>query len=133
MIKATPAAPSFLAAVSILLGAQLAGETLSRLLQVPLPGPVIGMILLVTGFVAFPPLANLVRPLASGILGHLSLLFVPAGVGVVGHLGLLGREGWPLALAIVLSTALAIVVGALTFTLVARLTGAQALPEDRRD
>jgi holin-like protein len=121
--------PAFLA----LLSAQLTGEALARLVGLPLPGPVIGLILLLAGCIAFPGLAALVRPIAQGILGHLSLLFVPAGVGVIGHLGLLGREGWPLLAAVVLSTGLAIAVGALTFAAVAHLTGAEPGPGDRRE
>jgi holin-like protein len=110
-------------AILPLLLCQLIGETLSRALHLPVPGPVLGLILLVSGFMVWPPLIERVRPLAQGFLGHLSLLFVPAGVGVVGHLDELGRNGLPLLLALVVSTILAIAVGALTFAAVARLTG----------
>ncbi|THD85310.1 CidA/LrgA family protein [Aliigemmobacter aestuarii] len=115
-------------ALLVILGAQLAGEAIAQALGLPLPGPVLGLILLVAGFATIPGLLALVRPVAQGILGHLSLLFVPAGVGVVGHLDRLGASGLPLILAIVLSTVLAIAVGALVFVGVARLTGAE---EDR--
>jgi putative effector of murein hydrolase LrgA (UPF0299 family) len=70
-----------------------------------------------------PRLADLIRPLATGILGHLSLLFVPAGVGVVGHLSALGSQGPAIFLALIVSTALAMAAGALVFAGVARLTG----------
>ena len=105
---------------------QLAGEVLNRTLGLPLPGPVLGMILLLTGFALSKPLVETVRPLAQGILGNLSLLFVPAGVGVVGHLDVLAQNGLPLIIALIASTILAIAVGALTFAAVARLIG---LPE----
>ena len=66
------------------------------------------------------------RPLAQGVLGYLSLLFVPAGVGVVGHLDRLGgAQGVAILAAVVVSTALAIGIGALVFTLVARAMGTQ--------
>lgn len=110
-------------ALATLLAFQLAGETAARALSLPLPGPVLGMVALAVSLVVFPRLMALMRPLAEGILAHLSLLFVPAGVGVIGHLGALGRLGPGLALAIVLSTVAAIAVGALTFVAVARLTG----------
>lgn len=106
-----------------LLLCQLAGETLSRALHLPLPGPVLGLILLLLGFALIAPLVEVVRPLAQGFLGHMSLLFVPAGVGVVGHLGRLSQIGLPLVVTLVVSTVLAIAVGALVFALVARLTG----------
>lgn len=110
-------------ALLILLTCQLAGEALTRSAGLPLPGPVLGMLLLVAGLVALPRLADLLRPVTQGILGHMSLLFVPAGVGVVGHAAAFGGQGPGLMLALVLSTVAAIAVGALTFVAVARLTG----------
>lgn len=110
-------------ALTVLLVFQLIGEVAARGLALPLPGPVIGMALLLAAFAASPRLLELVRPTAQGVLANLSLLFVPAGVGIVGHLDLLTSEGPALLAALVLSTILAIVVGALTFRVVARLTG----------
>ncbi len=111
-------------AITLLLAFQLAGEVLARLAGWPLPGPVLGMVGLLAAFAAFPRLHDLIQPTAQGFLAHLSLLFVPAGVGIIGHLGRLGRDGGPVALAIVISTLLAIAVGAGVFVGVARLTGA---------
>jgi holin-like protein len=108
-----------------LLACQLAGETAARTLGLPLPGPVLGLVLLLVGMSASSRLAAAVRPVAQGILGHLSLLFVPAGVGVTGHLAALGAQAAPLFLALAISTALSITVGALVFAGVARLSGAQ--------
>lgn len=110
-------------ALLVLLACQLAGEAATRGLGLPFPGPVLGMILLVAALTVVPRLADLMRPLTSGILGHMSLLFVPAGVGVVGHFAALGAQGLGLMLALVVSTIAAIMVGALTFAGVARLTG----------
>ncbi len=110
-------------ALALLLGFQLAGEVTARSLALTLPGPVLGMAFLLAAMVALPRLADTVRAAAQGLLAHLSLLFVPAGVGVVGHLESLGTQGGPILLAIVASTVLAIAVGALTFVGVSRLTG----------
>jgi len=117
-------------ALLILLGCQLAGEAMARALDLPLPGPVLGLVLLLAGFAALPGLVDRMRPLASGLLAHLSLLFVPAGVGVIGHLDRLSGQGGLLLAAIVISTALAIATGALAFVAVARLTGQAQGPED---
>jgi putative effector of murein hydrolase LrgA (UPF0299 family) len=110
-------------ALATLLAFQLGGETASRALSLPIPGPVLGMVTLALCLALSPRLMALMRPLAEGLLAHLSLLFVPAGVGVIGHLSALGAMGPGLALAIVVSTIAAIAVGALTFAAVARLTG----------
>ena len=110
--------------LTALLAFQLAGEVLARALSLPLPGPVIGMALMFLMLVAVPSLAERIAPVARGLLAHLSLLFVPAGVGVVGHLDLLAADGVALAAAILGSTVAAIVTGVAVFRLVARLTGA---------
>ncbi|MFT7057684.1 MAG: putative effector of murein hydrolase LrgA (UPF0299 family) [Pseudorhodobacter sp.] len=116
-------------ALLALLLCQLTGEALARALALPLPGPVLGLLLLLAGFALFPKLVDIVRPLAQGLLGHLSLLFIPAGVGVVGHLDSLGGQGLPVLLALLVSTPLAIAVGALVFVAVARLTGSAPGPD----
>lgn len=110
-------------ALLALLLCQLVGETAARALGLPLPGPVLGMVLMILGFALVPGLLAMVRPVAQGILGHLTLLFVPAGVGVVGHLDRLGGQGLAILVALVVSTVLAIAAGALTFAAVARRTG----------
>lgn len=102
---------------------QLVGEVVSRGLGLPLPGPVLGLVLLVVACALRPALADWLRPTAEGLLRNLSLFFVPAGVGVVAHLHLLEQHGAALALAIGGSTVLAIVAGAWAFVLVARATG----------
>lgn len=111
-------------ALALILACQLAGEIASRGLGLPVPGPVLGLALLWGLMSASVTLADLVRPVGEGILRHLSLLFVPAGVGVVGHLDRLGPQALALGVAILVSTALAIAAGAGAFVLVARLTGA---------
>lgn len=104
---------------------QLIGETISRALWLPLPGPVLGMLLLLAGFAVFPRLLAIVRPLAQGVLGHMSLLFVPAGTGVVGHLDKLAADGLAVFAVLAISTVAAIAAGALAFTWVARALGTE--------
>lgn len=110
-----------LPAITILLFCQLAGETATRALHLGVPGPVIGMALLTAGFIASPPLLPLVAPIADGLLRHLSLLFVPAAVGVVQQLPVIAAEFVPIIAALIVSTALTLVVTALVFRTVARL------------
>jgi holin-like protein len=110
-------------AVTLLLAFQLAGEIASRALGLSVPGPVLGMALLLVAMAVLPRLAETVRATAQGFLQHLSLLFVPAGVGLVGHLDAFGRHGLAIVFAIVASTALSITVGALVFAATARALG----------
>lgn len=110
-------------AIALLLAFQLAGEVTARALGLSLPGPVLGMAGLIAAFALIPSLHASARPVARGLLAHLSLLFVPAGVGIVGHLGRLGADGLPLLVAVVVSTVLSIAVGGAVFAAVARATG----------
>ena len=110
-------------ALTLILLCQLAGEAATRAADWPVPGPVLGMALLWALMLAWPAIADMVRPVGEGILRHLSLLFVPAGVGVVGHISQLGTQTLSLAVAILVSTVLAMIAGAWVFVLVAKLTG----------
>ena len=93
--------------LALLLLAQSAGELLVRALRLPLPGPVLGLGL-VLALLAWAPTRRLVaapvEAAADGLLAHLSLLFVPLGVGVIAHLGLLGGHAVALALVVLVST-----------------------------
>lgn len=110
-----------LPAFAILLCLQLAGEALVRLIVSPVPGPVMGMALLFVFLIVRAPLPHATNETADGILKHLSLLFVPAGVGVVQQLPLLGAEGWKLLAIILVSSVFALAVTALTFAALTRL------------
>ena len=112
-------------ALTIILCFQLVGEIASRGLNLPLPGPVVGLVLLVGACMIRPRLAEMLRPVTKSVLAHLSLFFVPAGVGVIAHLPVLSQHGIGLALALAASTILAIGAGALTFAAIARLTGSR--------
>ncbi len=113
---------------ALLLACQLAGEALSRSLGLPVPGPVLGLVLLLTGLrvsarIGRPALEAGVGPVADGLLRHLALLFVPAGVGVVQHAGLVAEHGPALLAALVGSTVLTLAVTALVFAGTARAMG----------
>ncbi len=70
-------------ALALLLGCQLAGEILVRLAGAPLPGPVVGLLLLLVVLLMRGTVPTAVQATARGLLRHLSLLFVPAGVGIM--------------------------------------------------
>lgn len=110
-----------------LLACQLAGEVVVRLLDVPVPGPVVGMLIL---FVLLRVRragddATVVRA-GQGLLRHLQLFFVPAGVGVVAYLATLRDNALPIAVALVGSWLLGLAVVGWTTVLLERW-----LPERR--
>jgi holin-like protein len=120
-------------AFAILLCLQLAGEALVRAVGSPMPGPVIGLALLFVWLVSKVPLPEATNETADGILKHLSLLFVQAGVGVVQQLPLLGSEGWKLLAIILVSIALSLAATAITFAATAKLMKIEGeAPEETR-
>lgn len=91
--------------LAVLLVFQLAGEVLSHLLDLPVPGPVVGMVLLLVALELRLPQGDGLPAAAGGLLANLSLLYVPAGVGIVQHLPRLAAEWRALAAALLVSTA----------------------------
>jgi holin-like protein len=114
-------------ALTVLLLCQLAGEAVVRAASLPVPGPVLGLAFLL-GFLALrdrfsgAESGGDIEATGRGLLRHLSLLFVPAGVGVVQSLDVVAAHGIGLALALVVSTLAALVASVLTFRAVARWT-----------
>ena len=114
-----------LIALLVLLGSQLIGESVTRLLGLTIPGPVLGLVLLAVAAAASARVRDAVEPTATGLLRHLSLLFVPSGVGIVQHLPRLVSEGAAIGAAVIVSTVATLAVTALTFQAVARRLGVQ--------
>ncbi len=110
--------------LTVILLFQLVGEAIVRGLNILAPGPVIGMVLFLGLLVLRPKYAQDIRATATGLLSHLSLLFVPAGVGVVSHIRALGTDALILFFVIIVSTAVTILVTAFVFSATVRLIGA---------
>lgn len=98
----------------ILLLFQLVGEVVAHGFGMPIPGPVIGMLLLLIYLMVKQDAAEKLAPTAHGLLRHLSILFVPAGVGVMLHGQRIADEWLPIVAALVVSTVLGMIVTALT-------------------
>jgi holin-like protein len=119
--------------LTLILLCQLIGEALAVGTGWPIPGPVIGMALLLGLLLArdksAAPLPSELKDgtlegVAKALLAQLSILFVPAGVGVLQRLDVITANGIGLAVALVVSTVLALVATAGSFLLVSRLVGA---------
>lgn len=90
--------------LTLLLLFQLVGELLSRLLDLPIPGNVLGMgLLLLALSLGLVEIAWL-EEAADLLLNNMALFFVPAGVGVMVYGDLIAAEWLPITVATVLST-----------------------------
>ena len=119
-----------IASLSLILLCQLAGEVFVRGLGLPMPGPVVGLLLLLVLLLARDRFTVLARgPLqqdgvenaSRGLLAHLSLLFVPAGVGVVQKLNLIAEHGIAIIMILAVSVVVTLLVTVATFLLASRL------------
>lgn len=112
-----------LACIAALLFLQIIGEAISVFFQIPVPGPVIGMVLMLFTFFVRPEFIEKIRPTANILLAHLALLFVPAGVGVLQQSERLSSEWLAIVTVIVFGTAITMIVTALTIQWVAKRMG----------
>jgi holin-like protein len=93
------------------------GELASKFLVPLIPGPVIGLILLLGFLAARKAVSPGVELVAGALMQHLGLLFVPAAVGVVLFLPQLRSHALAVAVALVASVILTIAVSAIVLRL----------------
>jgi len=95
---------------------QLIGETVQKFFELTIPGPVIGLILLLTSLLLLDRYAGSYKEkfeqglsrTSEYLLGHLPLLFVPIGVGVVMHISFLEDRLLSVLVVIFVSTVLTV-------------------------
>ena len=101
-----------LKSVFIILSYQLIGELFQKIFGLSIPGPVIGLVLLLLTLLLIQKRqrALLIKEdlfnSAEILLNYLPLLFIPVGVGVVMHLSLLEDNLTSVVLVIILGTLL---------------------------
>lgn len=77
----------------VLLLCQLLGEAVVIYFDVPIPGAVVGMVLLLIGLIILGKVPDGLEKSSVGLLSVLPLLLVPAGVGLMDYFGVLS-ENW---------------------------------------
>jgi holin-like protein len=105
-----------LRAIFVIFFFQLLGEAIKKFFEMRIPGPVLGLILLLVVLIflkrfktaAITNLKEDVINTSNYILNYLSLLFVPIGVGVVMHLSYLENNLFKVLIIVFISTILTI-------------------------
>src|SRR3984885_10686504 len=122
-------------ALALLLTCQLAGEILTRALDLAVPGPVIGLALLAVLAIIHARTVGAetsaiektdLGVTAQALLGSLGLLFIPAGVGIVQQLPLISAYALPIFVALLVSTVLTLIVTVYVFIFVKRAIAPRA-------
>ena len=103
---------SMIRGLIILLGFQGGGEIVSRLLSLPVPGPVVGLVILLIFLIWRGKVAAPIDTVASALTKHLGLLFVPAAVGVVMFWPQLRTHFLAISIALIVSVTATIAVSA---------------------
>ena len=99
--------------LAILLIYQIVGELGVYWLAIPIPGPVLGMLLLFLTLIIRKSTPASLDKTANFLISHLSLLFVPAGVGLMVHFDLIASEWLPIAVTVILTTVFSIIFSVL--------------------
>ena len=118
-----------LAAIALLMTCQLMGEVIHRVTGLPLPGSVIGLVLLLGWLALVPRERPTLKAVTAWLTAHLSIMFVPAAVGLIDEGEPLSRYGIGILAATAVSTLLTRVVTALVFRWAVTRFG----PEDAGD
>ena len=88
----------------IIFGIYILGELLSSVLHLPIPGNILGMvilfILLCTKVVKVDNISNV----TSFLLDHLSFFFIPAGVGLMTSIGIIKSTWWQILIVCISTT-----------------------------
>ncbi len=110
-----------LRAYLVFLGCQAVGEVIHHVSRLPLSGPIIGMVLLLIFLRMVGGGSEEFNLAGQSLLRYLPLFFVPPGVGVMQHLALMRTWWLPTLLALITSTALAMMSGAIVTQSVKKL------------
>ena len=106
-------------AIFVLIVLPLLGESIVQVSRLPVPGAVIGLILLYAILVWRGGISDEMSRTSGFLLQNLGVLFVPAGVGVIAYLPMIASQWWLILLVLLVSVCATIALAGLV---VARLS-----------
>ncbi|WP_312117363.1 CidA/LrgA family protein [Brevibacillus reuszeri] len=86
------------------------GMAASKWLHIPLPGNLLGMLILTLGLCMGWIRMNWVEQASSFLVRHMMLFFVPIIVGVASYMNLISQDPWPILVALVVGPMLVMLV-----------------------
>ncbi|WP_406828627.1 CidA/LrgA family protein [Microbulbifer sp. ARAS458-1] len=117
------ALPHWLLGAGLLLAFDLAGRVLVATLSLPIPGPVLGMLLLLIAMMLYGRVPRGLGLVGEQILRLLVLIFLPATVGIYFLRDLSGGDWIALIVAMVVGTLISIALTALLLNHLIRRSG----------
>ena len=108
-------------AVALLFGLQWLGEVLARLLHLPIPGALVGTLLLLALLLAWRRIPDWLQSSTQAMLPHMMLVFIPTVAGVMVQQERIRAEWLPFLAACVLGAVVTLAATALTMRWAMRL------------
>lgn len=102
-------------AIAALFVCQLLGECIVQSIGLPLPGPLVGMVLLFSGLILYGRVPEKLNSTVSKMLRHMMLFFIPLVAGVMMHAERMAAEWFPFMAACIVGAAVTLIVTSLTF------------------
>ncbi len=106
--------------LTVILACQLLGELLTAWLHLPVPGPVIGMVILFVGLSIRGFIPEGLGNAGNSLLANMSLFYVPAGVGIMANVALIKANAVALIVSIIVSSLVCLVVTGFVMSLLMR-------------
>jgi holin-like protein len=105
-----------MSAIFLLILLQLIGESIVQVSGLPVPGAIIGLILLYAILIWRGEISDEMSRTSSFLLQNLGVLFVPAGVGVIAYLPMIATQWWIILLVLFVSVCTTVAVTGLVVT-----------------
>ena len=112
-------------AISLLLICQFLGEGVRILTQIPIPGSILGMLLLLSWLLIIKKDRPTLKQVSSWLTAHLSIMFLPAAVGLINEKENIQAYGFQILLAIFISSLLTMAMTAYVFIFVSKRLGSK--------
>lgn len=105
-----------MSAIFLLILLQLIGESIVQVSGLPVPGAIIGLVLLYAILVWRGEISDEMSQTSGFLLQNLGALFVPAGVGVIAYLPMIATQWWVILLVLLVSVCATVAVTGLVVT-----------------
>ncbi len=106
--------------LSIILGFLFLGEAITKLTKIPVPGNVVGMVLLTLALLFGLVELRDVEEVATFLIRNMSVMFIPPGVGIILYWSMVRAQLLPISVALIASFAITIIFTAKTVELIRR-------------
>ncbi|MDP4146128.1 MAG: CidA/LrgA family protein [Bacillota bacterium] len=106
----------YLRQLMIILIVYFIGIALQLMFNLPIPGTVIGLILLFLALYFGIVKVEMIEDICEVLISHMSFLFIPAGVGLITSFGMLNGKIVPFIVIVIISTCVVWIVTAYVVT-----------------